>query len=766
MTKVNPELERQGSQYALTLFAEEIVLRTVQGREALGEPSRFEASFSTTPANLANPALLCGTSVDLVIRRLGELERRIAVEITDVVVDVTHPSSRDVEVVLESAHARLRHKVDNRIFRDRTVPTIVRELLAESNVFVEERLQGTYPMRPYTVQWNESTLDFVHRLLEEEGIAYVVADAPEPGSKTPRDRIFLCDGRHAYGDPRELPFVPRSRLERSASAVTSLRHRARMVAGKVLVRDFSTARPDLPIEGTAKIEGAGATRAEVYLYPGLVAQDAVAAQRARAVADALSTEAAGYDGSADALSLAPGQLVTVIDLPLFGDETGRLELLVTEIAHEHRDRDVTGSAASLAFGAIAGAGPTFRPMRRTPKPLAPGFQEGVVCGPPGEDIHTDAMGRVKVHFPWDRHLPHDDIASDWIPVLQDNTGTSAAIPRVGWEVLTSFVDGDPDRPVVAGRLYNPKDPFPEPLPAGKTRTAIRSLSSPTRDGENAIVMEDAAGQELIKMRAEKDREILIANDKREMVRDTDAEIVVKDQAVRIGGDRTTTVASSVLRYVSGDESLRVGGAHTQKIGAGEQTVVDGDATLKVGSTHIRTIGGTDKVTSKSSLSEMVGGVVVEASLKENQTTATMVETLTVGGAVVEIAGTEKSEQAERLRLERIGGMVATSAFSSYALKVVGPRKTTTGKLDIEAIQSDAFGPPAPSVITLSSTEAFAMKAKTSAKLNAAKEIVLQVGATTLTLAEGGVFIDTPGTVIVNASAGAKIKGDKAQENEK
>ncbi len=774
MTTVNTLLDRAGSSYAMTLVGRELPLRALRGVEGLSRPARFDAVVASDPDTLPDLGMLSGTVVTLVVRRYGEIARRIPLAIAEVVLDVTTSGTVDIEAVLESRHARLRHRIDNRIFRDRTTPTIVAELLAESNIDVELRLRATYPVRPYTVQWNESTLDFVHRLLEEEGISYVVADAGDPAdgdAGARRDRLILCDGRHAWSDPVALPFLPRAKLERETSAVTSLRSKARMVAGSVLVRDFSTARPDQPIEGTARVPSSGAAAADVYLYPGAVDDDGVASQRARAAAEALAAEAEGFDGVTDALATAPGTVLAIADVPHFGDASGGLELLVTHLRHEHLDRDEGQSSALLAFSALVATGTTHRPSRSTAKPLAPGFQEAIVCGPAGEDIHTDAMGRVKVHFPWDRHLPYDDIASDWVPVLQDNTGTSAAIPRIGWEVLVGFVDGDPDRPVVAGRLYNPQDPFPEPLPAGKTRTAIRSLSSPTRDGENAIVLEDAAGQELIKLRAEKDREILVANDKREMVRDTDAEIVVKDQTVKIGNDRTTTIAESVLRYVSGDEKTTVGGSRSQKIGNGDQQTVDGASTLKVGSTHIRRVGGEDKVTSKSSLSELIGGVVVEASLKDNTTTAEMVETLTVGGAVVEIAGKDKLEQAEMLRVETIGGMVATTMMSAYSLKVKGARSTTTARLGIDAVQSaaaidPALGPPPPSTLGLSATTTFEVKARATASITAKKkEIVIQVKETTVTLSAAGLTIKTPGNVSIVASAGAgKITGDKAFEN--
>src|SRR5262249_12349836 len=187
-------------------------------------------------------------------------------------------------------------------------------------------------------------------------------------------------------------------------------------------------------------------------------------------------------GTTSSARFAPGRTFTLEGSP--GDTDG--ELVITSVEHAFH---VERGGYSAGFGALDAKVP-FRPPRRTPVPTLPNPLTGFITGPEGEDIHTDEYGRVKVHFHWDRGFPPDDTCSHWIPVVQDNTGHSTAMPRIGWEVLCQFLEGDPDRPVVLGRVYNAEDTFPAKLPDEKTHSALKSLSSPTRDATNEIPFTD------------------------------------------------------------------------------------------------------------------------------------------------------------------------------------------------------------------------------------------------------------------------------------
>jgi len=357
------------------------------------------------------------------------------------------------------------------------------------------------------------------------------------------------------------------------------------------------------------------------------------------------------------------------------------------------------SVYSVELEALAGD-TIFRPLRRTPRPIQASVLTGFVTGPEGQDIHCNEMGYVKVHFPWDREQPPTDNASHWIPVMQDNTGTSLGIPRVGWEVAVQHVDGDPDRPAILGRLYNGADPFPEPLPAGKTRTTLKSLSSPVNGGggeggaptglglgpgvggagtvaANEILFEDAAGSELIYIQAQKDLNAVIAHDKTENVLHDELNEIDRDEVIEIGGNHDMIVGGDRSLSVHGSQKLTVDGDRRRKVGKSETVAIGGDRVTKIGSIHSRRIATTDK-TATGSLNETVGALDLEASLKPNKISAGQVESLTVGGALIEAAAGKKQETVSTLRLETIGGLLLTSSLNEINVNVGTTRTSNVG----------------------------------------------------------------------------------------
>jgi type VI secretion system secreted protein VgrG len=357
------------------------------------------------------------------------------------------------------------------------------------------------------------------------------------------------------------------------------------------------------------------------------------------------------------------------------------------------------------------------------------------------------MGRVKVRFPWDRTQKPDDDVSHWVPVLQDNTGQAGAIPRVDWEVLCGFADGDPDRPVAVGRLYNARDPFPTQLPEGKTKSALRSLSSPGRDGENAIWIDDKAGSELLSVVAEKDQTIEVENDRSEKVVGDEKTTILKDETLTIGRTRDTRVQDEHNATVSGNQTISVGGSHQLEVGAGSRVEVDGDRSLSIGSLHFRRIGGKDDVAVKGSLSELIGAAVVEASLKKNERAAGVIGTLTVGGAIVELSLKGKAEQTEMLRLENVFGSHVSTALGEQARTLKLTRASTHLALTMTSFLGDltleAKGELCPTMT---------IDVKGSGKL-AAKELVLSSGEHSVTITGDKIAVDSKADVVFEGIEG-------------
>lgn len=746
---------RQPLTYRVILRSVQFIVREIVGEEALGRPFRFEARFVTQEGELLNPSDFISQTASVFIERDGLVSRHLHGIVTEASLAGTVRGAPELHVVIEPRLALLRYQSDARVFRDETVPEIVTDVLREMQIGCELRLRETYARRPYCVQMRETTLDFVHRLLEDEGIFYTFPDhlTDEPKTGMEEHAIILGDATGAYapidGDAH-LAFRAASQMLREAESITAISKKARLAPGKVTLGDWNLEKPSLPMQVSAQVPGA--SKATYYDYPGKYEVPAEGERKARLMSEALACEASTVTGSGDVARLACGRTFHLVESPAAFDG----ELVIVKLAHEWRI--VSGTADShsapakheVRFTALP-ATITYRPPRVTPEPKINAPLTGFVTGPEGEDIHTDEFGRVKVHFPWDRHQAKDDHCSHWIPVLQDNTGHSSAIPRVGWEVVVSHVEGDPDRPFVLGRVYNALDRFPEALPEGKTKSALRSLSSPGRDGQNQIWIDDKAGEELVAIQAEKDQNVKVANDKKEDVLNTEANTVVLDETIIIGGNNTVTVGAAQSMVVDGNQSIEVKGSRSRKVGTTEQVAVNGNRDVKIGGSHTRMIGGFDIVGAKS-MKETIGAVDLEVSLKANKTAAAMVDTLTVGGAVLEVAGEGKVEDTQMLRVETVGMMVYTGVKAAFGLDVGTKRSTFVGaRLFVSAL----------SIGLQAVAKTFTATIDGEAKFTGT-ELKLKAGGSEVNFTADGIFMKSDGDIVIAASGASALAAASAK----
>ncbi|MBK8256788.1 MAG: type VI secretion system tip protein VgrG [Polyangiaceae bacterium] len=240
----------------------------------------------------------------------------------------------------------------------------------------------------------------------------------------------------------------------------------------------------------------------------------------------------------NAIDLAPGTVCSIENHPHRELGPGR-KLLITSFMVEGTPGDAWSMSAEGVFADAA-----YRPSLRTPRPTIQGMQSAIVVGPKGEEIYTDETGRVRVQFHWDREGDYDDNSSCWMRVSHGWAGGGygmIAIPRVGHEVIVAFLEGDPDQPVVVGRLYNSATRPPYDLPANKTRSTWKSDTTPGSGGFNEIMFEDARGRELVYMQAEKDLEKLVKHD--------ESMAIGHNQSISVGNDRTATIGALDARLV-------------------------------------------------------------------------------------------------------------------------------------------------------------------------------------------------------------------------
>ncbi len=742
-------------EYFLELRQKSYAARRVRGREQLSQPYRFEIDYRTKKGELPDPEEFVGNEALLSIERAGVRARYLFAIVTEAWLEGTAAGEPELVIVLEPRLSALKHRTDCRVFRDKTVPQIVSEILHENGVGTIHRLQDSYKVRPYTVMYSESVYDFVHRLLEEEGIFYTFAEWTDPDER-PEDSklshgIILGDGPHAYEPIEGSPTIQwraTGALSRSEESVFDVSRSARMRPGKVSLRDWNLEAPSAPMDVSADLPRYDQDTIhgpELYSYPGKYENAGEGQRFAKLIADAHAAESQRIRGSSDTARLVCGRMIELVpDDSLAEVGVPGEEITIVSVEHDYaRGSEEAGEGTKLdvRFQALP-KGVVFRPLRTTPKPRITNPLVATVVGPANEDIYTDAYGRVKIQLTWDRYQLKTETSSHWVPVMQENTGTSAAIPRIGWEVLVAFIDGDPDRPFVLGRVYNGKDPFPEALPAGKTKSALRSLSSPGRDGHNEIWMDDAAGTELMAVQAERDQNIVVARNKKEDVLHIEDNTIVKDETIEIGANNTVKVTKQQVLAVDGNQSITVGASRSRDVKGADQLTVAGSRSIKVGASHLRRVGGFDNVAETKSLSETTGGVELEASLKQNTTNASVLQTLTVGGAIVEVAGQGKEEKTEKLRVETIGAALITAVKTQFALKVGIARATQIGATLLAKAKT----------IKLASDEAKTMiKARATGKLHAEKTLKLEVGKTSVILSADGIVLNTTAEVSIEAA---------------
>lgn len=388
---------------------------------------------------------------------------------------------------------------DCRIFQNKSVPDIVKEILQDSGMTGDTfdfRLQGNYVQREYCVQYRESDLQFISRLLEEEGIFYFFEHSAE------KHLMTFGDGTVNYqpiaGDARVI-FNPGGAMVAEEEAVISFRLARQIRSGKYTLRDYNFEKPslDLTVDHVDKEN----EKREVYDYPG----EYTTTDEGKRLAQVRMQQAVLFKEQAQGRSVVP-RFVPGFTFALENHAVDGFnkDYLLIEAVHAGAQPQVLaekstsseGTRYENAFTAIPST-VTLRPEIKTPKPVVEGVQTAIVTGPSGEEIYTDKHGRVKVQFHWDRRGKHDDKSSCWMRVSQVWAGAgwgAMFIPRIGQEVIVDFVEGDPDRPIITGRLYHGTNTPPYILPGEKTKSTIMSKTTPDGKTFNELVMEDKANE--------------------------------------------------------------------------------------------------------------------------------------------------------------------------------------------------------------------------------------------------------------------------------
>ncbi|MCR4266322.1 type VI secretion system Vgr family protein [Nitratireductor sp. ZSWI3] len=468
---------------------------------------------------------------------------------------------RSYTLVLRPQLWLLSRRSNCRIWMDKTSLDIVQELLSEHGLPTPD-VSGVItppPAQHYSVQWNETDLDYLLRRFEEDGLFFWFSH--EDGSH----RLQVADSPGSWAGPSpSAQGEARVRFSYGSTDrnhITSWTRRFAYVPGQRAGADWNFETPKIvPISATPSlVQMPDAIKRELYEFPAR-APSMEAAERAEKLR-MQSTEAdhLRVSGASTVRVIEPGRRFTPYDVA--NPEAAFEEHVIVSIRHEVVDRSYETNADSLEykneFQAIPSSVPGT-PHRATRRPRIEGTQVAIVAGPAGEEIHPDQYGRVKLWFPWDRYAKKDGTDTCWVRVAQNWAGGGwggQIVPRIGMEVMVAFIDGDPDKPLIVGFVPNPDNKVPYDLPANKTKSVFRT-NTHKGQGFNELSFEDEAGREEVYLHAQRDNRIHVENSR--------SKRIDNNQSESIGHNKTIEVGNNHHEIIGGNMTLMVGPNILQK----------------------------------------------------------------------------------------------------------------------------------------------------------------------------------------------------------
>lgn len=554
----------------------------------------------------------------------------------------------------------LTQTTDCRIFQDLTTPEIVKLVFEDFSFasFDFSQLSGDYEKREYCVQYRESDFAFVSRILEEEGIYFY--HKHENGKHT----VHLSDGLAGYDETEDCQVVfpmPNDGLELDEE-ILSWEHNYRITSGKVAQQDFDFKSPktDLLVDSPTRIPLEIMKGLEKYDFPGRYSSNSTGRNLAAVRMQEIEVDFDQVTGTGTYRCFSPGTKfrVRAHRSPV---ERGK-EFVLTEVRLEASEGGtyITGTEDREdpkylnQFVALP-SDVVYRPKRDTPKAIVEGPQTAVVVGPKGEEIYTDEHGRVKVQFHWDRRGKLDENSSCWVRVSQVHAGGGWGgidLPRIGEEVIVDFLEGDPDQPIITGRVYNGKNRPPFELPGGMTRSGMKS-NTHKGSGNNEISMDDTAGQEQLKMNAQYNMDSTVGNNQTLIVNVDRTEDIGNNDTLKVGVDKTEHVGNNKDVTVGNDMNVDVGNKLVVNAGSSIELKC-GASKISMNSGGVITISGTIITTAAAAnaavaapMTQVVGGVMLTTVGGVNQTNGAVCAVAgaaltSVSGGKVDIVGSGKT----------------------------------------------------------------------------------------------------------------------------
>ncbi len=612
-----------------------LLLESFHGTETISKPFSFTLKLLSE-----NPAIdlkgLLSTPMVVTIELPDESERNIHGVVNRAVqLEFGEDGLVGYEVEIVGWIWFLSLFTDIRIFQNKTAPEIIEQVFGDRGFTdFKLQLQGSYPKREYCVQYRETDLNFVSRLMEDEGIFYFFQHEVD------KHTLVLADSQTAIVDCPHLAtarYMPATGAVQEDDTITTLLHEQKVHPGMSSLCDYDFEKPNTSLNATISCDQKG----EIYDYPGKYKTKAEGDTYAEIRLEEQEVKLSTIRGESFCRALQSGFKFTLQEHYRTDENQAYTIVRVEHQAQNTSFRSGSGDEFKYrnSFECIPNT-VVFRPPRLAVKPIVKGSQTAVVVGKKGEEIWTDNYGRVKVQFYWDRAGVKDENSSCWIRVAQTVAGKgwgAIQVPRIWQEVIVDFLEGDPDRPIITGRVYNADQTVPYTLPDEQTKSAYKSMSSKGGGGFNEIRFEDKKGSEQIFMHAQFNRDTRVKNNEYKNIEKDMHLVVEQDHFEHVKNDRHITIDNDLKEKIGRDHHLHVVGKEAIKVDDSYTLQVTGAVTEKFSQSH-------SEEASMSIYVKAGATIVIEAAagitLKCGSNSVVVDPTgVTVTGTLVTIAGT-------------------------------------------------------------------------------------------------------------------------------
>lgn len=761
--------------------AELLTFTHLVGRDEISRCFAYTAGFVSTDANI-DPLKMLGGPVS--IEGESDPKRWFSGIVSEFRLTGIEDRLAYYEAVIRPWLWFLGNTTDCRIFQNKSVVDIVKDVFKKySTAEFDLRLQGSYPPREYCVQYDETDLDFVQRLLEHEGILYffehddgkhtlVLADAmsklkPAPGYEKV---LYNFEGQGSRRDVEYITeWIPGSSVRPGAYAHTDY--------------DFKKPGADLMAKSAQPFSHKLAA-GENYRQPGAHLEvgrgDSLAGIRREEIQAvhqriaAVGTVRGLYSGC-------------TFKLDSFPREDQNQEYLVVSAEYRLFDPGYRAHADvdSENFKVILGVAPTavaYRPPRITPRPIMRGPQTATVVGPSGEEIFTDKYARVKVQFHWDRVGKKDENSSCFVRVSQTWAGSGwgfIQIPRIGQEVIVDFIEGDPDLPIITGRVYNASQMPPYGLPGSATQSGWKSNSSLGGGGYNELMFEDKAGSELVNFQAQKDHHLLIKHDRTKLVQHDQSDRIDHDAKHSVGHNLDEDVGNNKTVKVGVDQTTNIGSNDTETVGANRSLTVMANETIHVVSNSTENIDANHSQTVGIVQTVTVGAARVDTVGAAEQRTVGGLQSNTIGATRSVSVGISQSHDIGTSDSWNIGAAQNINVGAAQNIKVGAAQSSDIGAARSAKIKADdgtdvggAYLLKVAKASSVDVGEDSSIKVGKKLMIDAGDEITLQCGDASIILKKDGtinisgknILIKGSGKINVKADGDTKIEGSTVHNN--